>query len=96
MKVEYREPFGNSSVVLYLSRYSPKEIRWYVRLGHRLGVTETEAIAIHASLIHLRDIRHSLKYNYMLFPQEPPKKRELLIGMLEKVLGGEDFPPFPV
>lgn len=77
-----------------ISQCSSRERDWYLKLSQRLGCTLEDAFIYHIGMHVVRDIGYSKENNAASFPDESPKNRELLIGILEKVVAGDDLPDF--
>ena len=90
-------PYGANddfSCALDLSKCLPEEKKWYERLSARLGCTFVEAVLHHVVMYHAKHMGHTTEQRAKYFPRVSRKDRGLLLGILEKVVAGENLPDF--
>jgi len=81
--------------VLDISGASPKEMAWYQKLQTKLGLSSAEeAVIYHAAMYHAKAMEFSKEDQAGMFGKESPENRKILLGILEKLIEGEDLPEF--
>jgi len=73
----------------------PEQQHWYSRLQVKAGLRWVhEAAIVYDAMLQARNSKLPAEKRAALFPKLPPDKRQVVLGVLEKVVAGQDLPEF--
>jgi len=73
----------------------PEQQHWYARLQVKAGLRWVhEAAIVYDAMLQARNSKLPAEKRAALFPKLPPDKRQVVLGVLEKVVAGQDLPEF--
>lgn len=73
----------------------PEQQHWYARLQVKAGLRWVhEAAIVYDAMLQARKSKLPAEKRAALFPRLPPEKRQVVLGVLEKVVAGQDLPEF--
>ncbi len=79
------------------SKFSSREVEWYTKLQKKLGLPSwQDALPYQMSMYMVRSFiwRYPKEVRLTLFGKEKPENREFLLGLLERIVAGENLPDF--
>lgn len=71
---------------------APKEVEWYARLAQKLEIPFNRVVVYHAVMHIAREEEYSAEQRASMFTKESPENRRILLGILEKIVEGENLP----